>query len=328
MDPVTQGCLAAAFSEAFLFPYDKKRAWIAGGLAGMAPDLDILIRSSHDPLLSIVYHRHFTHALAFIPIGALLVALTLFIFKPFRRQWHWVLIACLIGYASHGPLDALTSYGTVLFWPFSNLRVSLDTISIIDPLFTFPLALGLIWTLAFNQRKAVIYGLITASLVLCFNSWQHQRVILAVNRFVNKHKISAQRVRAFPALASSSYWRVLFQYNHQFVILDINAHLFGDVQIKHVACFPRFYSEQLPEYIKQSPTLYKDYKRYQWFTDGYLITQKKSPLQLADGRYIISKAPYIALWGIVFKPDEPHVNKLRLIELETENDHCFTGNGG
>ena len=51
---------------------------------------------------------------------------------------------CLMGYASHGFLDAMTSYGTQLLWPFTNTRVSWDLISIIDPIFTSMLILGLI----------------------------------------------------------------------------------------------------------------------------------------------------------------------------------------
>ena len=43
-----------------------------------------------------------------------------------------------IGYATHGIIDSLTSYGTQLFWPFSNDRFATNTISIIDPLFTLP----------------------------------------------------------------------------------------------------------------------------------------------------------------------------------------------
>ena len=84
MDPITQGALGAAVAQAALFNQDKKRAYIAGGLAGMAADLDILIRSSQDPLLSLIYHRNFTHSLFFIPFGALLVALALLMFKSFR----------------------------------------------------------------------------------------------------------------------------------------------------------------------------------------------------------------------------------------------------
>ncbi|GAL32009.1 integral membrane protein [Vibrio maritimus] len=37
-----------------------------GLLSGLAPDIDVLIRSSHDPLLFLEFHRQFTHSLLFI----------------------------------------------------------------------------------------------------------------------------------------------------------------------------------------------------------------------------------------------------------------------
>ena len=51
----------------------------------MAPDLDVLIRSSEDPLLSLHFHRHFTHSLFFVPIGSLFCAL-IFYFTYFARK--------------------------------------------------------------------------------------------------------------------------------------------------------------------------------------------------------------------------------------------------
>ena len=88
----------------------------------MAPDLDVLIRSSHDPLLFLEYHRQFTHSLFFIPVGALICALA---FYPVTRRAlsfreTWILSA--LGYATHGLLDACTTYGTLLLWPFSQER--------------------------------------------------------------------------------------------------------------------------------------------------------------------------------------------------------------
>ena len=114
-----------------------------GFLSGMAPDLDILIRSSTDPLLSLEYHRQFTHSLIFIPFGGLICALFLFVvFKkisPFNFKKTW--LYCTLGYGTHGLIDACTSYGTLLFWPFSDIRIAWNNISIIDPLFTIPLIL-------------------------------------------------------------------------------------------------------------------------------------------------------------------------------------------
>ena len=82
MDPVSQGAFGAIFAQTV----SGKRKYIAGAilgcLAGLAPDLDILIRSSSDPLLGLEFHRQFTHSLVFIPFGALIVALcTRFILK-------------------------------------------------------------------------------------------------------------------------------------------------------------------------------------------------------------------------------------------------------
>ena len=83
MDPFTQGAIGAALPQSFA-PAEKVRsAAIIGALSGIAPDLDVFIRSSTDPLLFLDYHRQFTHALLFVPIGALVCCLA---FYPFVRN--------------------------------------------------------------------------------------------------------------------------------------------------------------------------------------------------------------------------------------------------
>jgi len=139
MDPITQGTIGAALPQAF----GKKNLGIIailGFLSGLAPDLDIFIRSSTDPLLSLEYHRQFTHSLLFIPFGGVLCASFLYLLlkkiSPFTFKQTW--LYCTLGYGSHGLIDACTSYGTLLFWPFSDMRIAWNNISIIDPLFTLP----------------------------------------------------------------------------------------------------------------------------------------------------------------------------------------------
>ena len=77
MDPLSQGVIGAIAAQSHSKPANLGKAALIGAIAGMAADLDILIRSTTDPLLSLQYHRHFTHALAFIPIGGLLCSLVL-----------------------------------------------------------------------------------------------------------------------------------------------------------------------------------------------------------------------------------------------------------
>ena len=70
MDPITQGVVGAAASQLVSRRTEKIAAGVIGFLSGMAADLDVLISSSTDPLLFLEFHRHFTHSLIFIPLGA------------------------------------------------------------------------------------------------------------------------------------------------------------------------------------------------------------------------------------------------------------------
>src|SRR5690606_24542811 len=101
------------------------KACLVGFFAALFPDLDVFIRSSSDALVSLTYHRHFTHSLVFVPVGALFV----FIFATPLLRWGLsraeIYIFAFSGYLSACLLDACTSYGTYLFWPFMNEPVSL-----------------------------------------------------------------------------------------------------------------------------------------------------------------------------------------------------------
>ena len=84
MDPLTQGALGAALP---LATRRGKPAGVAAGcgfLAGLAPDLDIVLRDPEDTLLFLEFHRQFTHALIFIPVGSAIVAGALF---GLARRW-------------------------------------------------------------------------------------------------------------------------------------------------------------------------------------------------------------------------------------------------
>src|SRR5690606_13008368 len=101
------------------------------------------------------YHRHFTHALAFVPLGALVCAAVLHRFVRKRLRFRETYLWCFLGFASHGLLDACTTYGTLLFWPFSDVRVAFGIVAAIDPLFTLPVA-ALVAAAAWRNRIA--YG--------------------------------------------------------------------------------------------------------------------------------------------------------------------------
>ena len=61
MDPLSQGAVAAVVAQQPTKFKNILVVTVLGFLSGMAPDLDILIRSSSDPLLTLEFHRQFTH---------------------------------------------------------------------------------------------------------------------------------------------------------------------------------------------------------------------------------------------------------------------------
>ena len=159
MDPLSQGTVGAAFAQSVANKNNIFKIGFIGFLAGLIPDLDVLIQSSTDPILSLEYHRQFTHSLFFIPFGSLIVALLIFPLVKSSMSLKTVYFASLLGYATHGLLDACTSYGTQLFWPFSNERVSLNNISIVDPLFTIPVLILLVIAIKTKKRYLVFLEL-------------------------------------------------------------------------------------------------------------------------------------------------------------------------
>ena len=118
MDPLSQGTVGAAFAQSIAYKNNIFKIGFIGFLAGLIPDLDVLIQSSTDPILSLEYHRQFTHSLFFIPFGSLIVALLIFPLVKSSMSLKTVYFASLLGYATHGLLDACTSYGTQLFGLF------------------------------------------------------------------------------------------------------------------------------------------------------------------------------------------------------------------
>ena len=122
MDPVSHALLGAGCAQSRTRAEKLLPAAVVAGLASLAPDLDLLLQSFTDPLRFLELHRQFTHALVFAPFGAALCALAARPAARHRLTFRETYLACLAGFASHGLLDACTSYGTQLLWPFADVR--------------------------------------------------------------------------------------------------------------------------------------------------------------------------------------------------------------
>jgi membrane-bound metal-dependent hydrolase YbcI (DUF457 family) len=106
-------------------------------LASAFPDIDVFYNNfAHDPLGALKYHRYVTHSILMLPFWALLLTPLIrfgarrFGFTPPSFLWTWLAVA--VGIASHIFLDLLTSFGTMIWSPFSRVRPAWDIIFIVD----------------------------------------------------------------------------------------------------------------------------------------------------------------------------------------------------
>ncbi len=156
MDPVTHALSGATIIQAM--PKAVRPAWMIlwGALLAISPDLDIFFLKT--PLDYITYHRGFTHSLLGAVALAMLGSLFFLGITNFKRVGHapylggsggWQFTgATVLGFIillHHLWLDCVNSYGTQIFLPFSDYRVRLSGLFIVDPLLIIPLAVGLLW---------------------------------------------------------------------------------------------------------------------------------------------------------------------------------------
>ncbi len=140
MDSVTQILLGSAVAGAVAPKGCRKRAIVAGAVLGTLPDLDVFVPYD-SPIDSFTQHRTFTHSLFVLPLFSLLLL-------PVMRRlfaelsWRRLYVLTLLALVTHPLLDALTSYGTQLFWPITTPIYS-ASVFIVDPLYSLPLLVGL-----------------------------------------------------------------------------------------------------------------------------------------------------------------------------------------
>ncbi len=147
MDTITQAILGAAVGEATLGKKVGNKAPLWGAVAGIIPDLDIIPGQFMDTVTRLAFHRGFSHSLVFsmiaAPIAGWIIAK---IHKKENLDWKpWALLFFL-GLTTHILLDCFTTWGTQVFWPF-EYRVAWNTIFVIDPLYTIPFLIFIVWAM-------------------------------------------------------------------------------------------------------------------------------------------------------------------------------------
>ncbi|MEM7467545.1 MAG: metal-dependent hydrolase [Pseudomonadota bacterium] len=308
MDPVSQGVLGASASLSVSRREHLVLAVLCGWLAGMAPDLDSFIRSDTDPLLYLEYHRQFTHALVFIPVGALICAVVFQFTIARRLEFKLTYIYCLVGYATHGLLDSCTTYGTQLFWPFSNTRVAWHAVSIIDPIFTIPLLLFVSLGAILKSHRWGYIAVIWACLYLLLGLIQGKRAEHFAVQLAASREHNPVRLETKPSFANILVWKTIYEFEGRYYVdavrVGTQMQLYPGKSVRKLEL-----SRDLP-WLDLNSQQAKDLERFRWFSNDYLALSENKNNFIVDMRYSILPNQVTGLWGIqlqTYKTASEHV---------------------
>ncbi len=234
MDPLTHALSGALLARAtapraqtqqtqrFALPL---RTRVAAGFAAAAfPDLDLALRLI-DTMTYLNWHQGPTHSLIMLPLWALLLSHLFSHFFHKQYSWQTFYLPVCLGIAIHIAGDLVTSYGLMLFAPFSTERFSLPLVFVIDPWFSLIIIAGLVFSFVFPQQKTfalcALIGLIAYVMALLS---LHERALnigttYAKTQTVNMHTAA---VHALPQPLSPFNWKIIIQDKDAYHIAHIN----------------------------------------------------------------------------------------------------------
>jgi len=314
MDFITQTLLGTIAAQTLLTRRLGRAAALFGALGGALPDFDVVLRPLADPALPFELHRHFTHSLVFIPIGGALATAPFLLRRAWRRQAHCVFAAATIGCATHGLLDNLTSYGTHLFWPFLAERTAWDAMSIIDPIFTGLLMLGVFLSLIIGHMRPAAIGLALAVLYIAFGFVQHERALHAQQRLAERRGHLIQHGRVTPTLGNLIVWRSVYESDGMLYADAVRAPMLDAPMVREGRALPRIDLDDIvpsgavaPRHAARVREVFQAFSSFATGFTALVDGDLDSSLIVGDVRYSLDTAGFEPIWGLRIGPKDAPV---------------------
>jgi inner membrane protein len=199
------------------------------------------------------------------------------------KEWAWLYFWAIF---THPLLDSCTSYGTQLFQPFSDYRVALNNISVVDPIYTTPFLICVIiagmFTRNSSKRRIVNWvGIGISCAYLLFTGYNKLRIDKIFEKSLAEQGIQYNRFRAAPTIFNNILWQGTAEGDTTFYYGEYS---FFDAEPKIL---------EFMEYPKNHDLLSKyegnrDVEILKWFSDNYYWIEEKpnGVLQFNDLRTI------------------------------------------
>jgi inner membrane protein len=287
MDSVTHIFLGGAAAQAIAGRKLGKAAFFLGALAATIPDFDVFVYTG-DSLRDHLFHRTFMHSLAIVPVLATLAMIPFLLWKKLRPQWRLMLAVALLACVTHTLLDTLTSYGTMIFWPFTQRRFALDIVAVIDPFYTVPLIVGAAMVLRRPAKLRPAWIALAVSIVyLGFATWQHHRAAAVQAELIAKRgQTSVENPRVLPQIGTVVNYRSIY-FSGGWIFADgIRVLPLAEARVKAGSSLERAALDD------------GEVRKFADFADGFVASVPDAPGAIGDMRYTISPDGFDPVWGV------------------------------
>ena len=265
MDSITQAVLGASIQGALLGRWQGRKALLYGAALATLPDLDVIMEYG-DAVANMTYHRGFSHSLFVLSAFALLLTWLIRRFRPHPGySTNRLFLTLWLVLITHPLLDALTSYGTQLFWPLMPTPTAWSSLFIIDPLYSVPLIMAVIISLFTGLRaqswRVPAVALAVSTLYIGFSLAGKFMAEQRVERELARQGIQAEQLFTTPTPLNTLLWRVIVLDGE-----DYHEALVGwfDDEPPQLQRLPR--GTHLREHLTNAPM----HERLEWFTGGVL----------------------------------------------------------
>ncbi len=249
------------------------RMW-CGFLAAAFPDADFVSRY-FGSLSYLEHHRGVTHSILMLPLWAILLAVIFSLLWRHRYSWKLFYGISAMSILLHILADVITAYGTMVFAPFSDWRLSLPTTFILDPYFTgiIVIALILAWRLKARGRRIAIAGLVTLASYIGVQGFWHQQAMQIAEQKVKSLGITNAHVSVLPQPLSPRHWKLIIASGQEYHIAYVNL---AKTKVKTAAASQGMFSK--------INALYRPAKHLQW-TTAYQYGDTDATRQLAEAAW-------------------------------------------
>ena len=280
MDSLTQIVLGIATAELVAGKKLQNKTFLYGAVLGTIPDLDIIVGKFMSDVNGVAIHRGLSHSILFFlflsPIFGWVISKiekNSISFKSTSLLAFW----CLV---THVLLDLFTSWGTQILWPL-DYRFALKTIFVIDPLYTIPLFISLIFVCKNKdniiRKKYLIRGLVISSSYLLLTCAIKLFAVHKFEKALQNQKLNYQELIVKPTAFNCILWNANIATSKGYYLADYS--LFDSQPIQFT-----FYQKNLK--LEEKLVNSYDFQQLKKISEGwYLVSTQNNCLFFNDLRF-------------------------------------------